>query len=1094
VRENSLVASRTALCPVLVRRDDQLAILEDALLEARRGESRFVVLSGEAGIGKTRLATEMVREARQLGCSVLAGSCSGAELSLPYLPFVEAIGNYIDSQHVEELAERLGPARSELAQLFPQFGAAPPEERSTNPTQAKMRLFEAIVSLLAIPAQDGGLLLVIEDVHWADEATRELLDHLARRLTDLPIVVLVTYRSDELDRRHPFVPTLQGWRRSGLADVVELKPLSREGVGEMIAAIVGSDEVDRELSRLMEERTEGNPFVLEEMLRDAVESSGPTLGSGSALATGLRIPDTVKHSILLRLERLEPEQVAVLETAAVLGRKFDYAILLAVSEEAEQAVLSALEAAIAQQLIEEQPDRPGSYGWRHALTQETIYGETVTPRRRIIHARAAEVLSQAESTPAVDLAHHLLGAGKFDQAVPVCLRSAEAAEGAAAYGEAISLLRHALPHIADPLEQARTRCRIGRNHWLNGESAGAREVLREGTVELDQLGETLDAARFRLILGRCAWETEDPAEARAQFEQARDVLVTAGPSGELALAHMRLAGMDAFELNYVGCLESSKKAVEIAEQAGADFERVWALGFVGLGYLDSGEHERGFEVMDAAFDEAREKGYWQIANNIGWNEIWTRSHTLQGGMEERMERLGTLPKRPFHINEDYIVGSYVKKARGQLDGARHEAERGAELHERLGYQKMAWRARVHLAEVLTELGRFAEAEENLPPASTRTELQDIVYDAQAQIRLQLALGKVDEAAGFAREIASEAPRLAAYRETLEIAAQAMVAAGEPDAIETLIEAAETHPSAAGAAFADEMQGRLLLARGDPEGALPHLQTIVEAAEEAGYPLVELRARVLLAQALAGSDERGRADDELHAVVARADELGAALIAAEAREVGEGLGIELPAPAEQPLPAGDGVDPLLQGERLVTSVFADVRGYSELAARLEPKLLSERMAALYRLAKVAVERRQGIVDKFAGDAVMATFNATGARIDHCVDALEAALTLRDKAALVELPVGIGIAVGPAVLGKGASDGNIAVRGVATNLASRLQALAGASEILLSDDAHRRVEGWLSDRDLVASREDLTLKGFDGSQVGYRLAAPADESAG
>jgi class 3 adenylate cyclase len=498
--------------------------------------------------------------------------------------------------------------------------------------------------------------------------------------------------------------------------------------------------------------------------------------------------------------------------------------------------------------------------------------------------------------------------------------------------------------------------------------------------------------------------------------------------------------------------------------------------------------------MDATFAEAREKGYWQIANNIGWNEIWTRSHTVQDGMEERMERLATLPQRPFHINEDYIVGSYVKKARGQLESAREEAERGAELHERLGYQKMGWRARVHLAEVLTEQGRFAEAEENLPPASTRTELQDIVYDAQAQIRLRLARGQVEEAAGFAREIVSEAPCLAAYRETLEVAAQALVAAGDPDAIETLIEAARTHPSGAGGAFADEMWGRLLLARGDPEAALPHLQTIVDAAEEAGYPLVELRARVLQAQALAGAGERTRADDELHAVVARADELGAALIAAEAREVGGDLGIELPAPAEEPLPGGDGADPLLQGERLVTSVFADVRGYSELSAKLEPKVLAERMAALYRLAKVAVERRQGIIDKFAGDAVMATFNASGARIDHCVDALEAALTLRDKAALVELPVGIGIAVGSAVLGKGASDGNLAVRGVATNLASRLQAEAGASEILLSDDAHRRVESWLSDRELVASREDLTLKGFEGPQVGYRLAAPADQGAG
>src|SRR5204863_1578933 len=136
----------------------------------------------------------------------------------------------------------------------------------------------------------------------------------------------------------------------------------------------------------------------------------------------------------------EPGHVAILEAAAALGRTFDYPTLAAVSEADEAAVQSALEVAIAQQLIEEQPERPGTYRWRHALTQEAIYTDTVTPRRQAIHARAADVLSSRESTAPVDLAHHLLGAGRFAEAVPVCLRSAEEAERKVAFGEAISLL------------------------------------------------------------------------------------------------------------------------------------------------------------------------------------------------------------------------------------------------------------------------------------------------------------------------------------------------------------------------------------------------------------------------------------------------------------------------------------------------------------------------------------------------------------------------------------------------------------------------------------------------------------------------------
>src|SRR4051795_1315909 len=340
----------SSLCPVLVQRDDQLAILESALMAAHRGDGGLAVLSGEAGIGKTRLphepaelaphaagaagcgktraATELANLAGQLGGEVLWGTCSEAELSLPYLPFVEALGNYLDAQSSEAIGSRLGPTRRELSQLFPQLadGAGPAQSGDTE--QAKLRLFEAIACLLAIPADDHGMLLVVEDVHWADASTRELLDHLARRISGLRALVLITYRSDELHRRHPFVPTLQGWRRSGLAEVVELEPLAEGGVDEMLQAILGADRVDAELRDLMLARTEGNPFVLEEMLKEATEGGGERrAGESSPLTLDNRaIPATVRDTILLRLARLAPEHVETLEAAAILGRTFDYSV------------------------------------------------------------------------------------------------------------------------------------------------------------------------------------------------------------------------------------------------------------------------------------------------------------------------------------------------------------------------------------------------------------------------------------------------------------------------------------------------------------------------------------------------------------------------------------------------------------------------------------------------------------------------------------------------------------------------------------------------------------------------------------------------
>jgi class 3 adenylate cyclase len=279
---------------------------------------------------------------------------------------------------------------------------------------------------------------------------------------------------------------------------------------------------------------------------------------------------------------------------------------------------------------------------------------------------------------------------------------------------------------------------------------------------------------------------------------------------------------------------------------------------------------------------------------------------------------------------------------------------------------------------------------------------------------------------------------------------------------------------------------LALARGEAEAAAASFDTLVEAARDAGYPLVELRGLTKHARAWSAMGRSEEAAAELREVVDRADGINARLIAGEAREVGAELGVEL-SPAPEPVSEAAAAPVIPHGERLVTSLFADVRGYSEISSRLSPEALTERMRMLYRLAHVAVQRRQGIVDKFAGDAVMATFNISGTSTGHTVDALQAALALRDRAAMIELPLGIGISVGPGVVGRGVSDDNIAVTGEATNLAARLQAQAGPGEVLLSAEAHRRVAGWLAEHGIEAGEEQLELKGFAGPQVAYRLLA-------
>jgi class 3 adenylate cyclase len=1078
---------------VLVRRDDQLATLEDALLEARRGHGGLVVLAGEAGIGKTRLATELSRQARRLESAVLWGACSEAELSLPYLPFVEAIGNYLADQDVNELAVRLGPTSGELAQLFPQFQPAGGAAPTSDPGQAKLRLFEAIVALLALPAADQTLLLVVDDVHWADDSSRELLDHLARRLAGMRALVLVTYRSDELHRRHPFVPTLRAWRRSGVARILDLDPLPQAGVAEMLASITGTDQVEPELVDLLYERTEGNPFFVEEMLSDATCSLAPGQEITRAALDGVGIPETVRDTILQRLSRLDPAHAEILEVGAVMGRRFTYETLLAVSQAAEDVVQAALAAAIGLQLIEEHPQLPGHYRWRHALTEEAIHDEVVSPRRQAIHSRAADVLAADGSYPPIDIANHLLWSGRFEEAVPIVFESADQAERAAAFSEAASVLERALPHISERLERAKVVCRIGHDLALNGESEPATGFLSDGIESLEALGEPVLAARYRIILGRCHWERAQPEAARVEYVRAREVLADAGPSAELAMAYVRLAGLDLFELDFAGCLKHSHSAVEIAEAAGADYERVYALSLLGLGYIDAGEPERGLQILNEAYESASANDYFHIAQNVTWNDIWSRVHLRRGDLESRLEHLESMPAWPLQNGALASARAYVSLVRGRLKESREHAELALDLHERLGYRKMTWRCRVHQAEVLVELGHYDEAAAVLPPKSERTELQDVVYDAAAQVRSRLARGEVAEALEFAREIRDRAADLAVHRDPLTIAVEAFVAGGETDAAEEILKSAQAHPADTDSSFLDEMQGRILLAHGDAPGAIPFLRATIDAAQREGYAMVELRVRALLGEAYGGDGERERADEELSALVGEAARLQARRIVDEALAAAERVGIRLAEPQREPDLARTEPELVPAGERLVTSLFADVRGYTGLSATDAPAEVADRMAALYRFVRSAVERRGGVVDKFAGDAVMATFNVSGRSVDHVVDALEAALTLRDKAALMDLPLGIGIATGAAILGRGASDQNLAVTGVATNLAARLQAAAGRGEILLSDEAYRRVESWLGERDAAAEREELDLKGFDEPQAAYRLPAPSSTPA-
>jgi class 3 adenylate cyclase len=1071
--------------PVLVGRQEELSQLEDALLSANRGDGRFVLVAGEAGIGKTRLATELTRRARKLDCGVLWGSCSEVELSLPYLPFVEAIGKHLDEQDLALVRADLGQMSADLAQLFPQLGNGAPAAPPSDPDQARLRMFESVVTFLERSARGRGLLLVLDDVHWADSSTRHLLDYAARRLVRRRVMLLATYRSDELDRRHPLTRTVQVWQRAGLAETVTVEPMTSGQVAETIAAILDAEQVSAELAELVHARSEGNPFVLEELLREAIDRREIVrTGSGwePRPLEALRMPETVREAVLLRLGRLDPEHVEVLRTAAVLGRSFEYGLLTEVSEADEPVVLAALEGAVAQQLLEEDAEARNRYSWRHALTQEAIAGDTVLPKRLRIHSRAADALQAGGGSP-MAVAGHLLEAGRGQEAVGACFRAADEAERSVAFREAAELLERVLPHVSDPRERALLLLRIGRLRWYNGEPAASEQLLVEALEQLKDLGLQSEAAQARVYLGRTQWELDQPAAAMEQFEHAVAALEGQGPSADLALAHLRIAGIHAFELEYEKCLVAAERAVEIARQAAADFERVYADSIAALGHYGTA-HE--FTLFDRVYQEAFAKGYVAIVSSTLYNELWDRVHAVAGGLEPVLAKQDQVM---FHVRTS--AGGEIARAWALIElGAPREALdlalRSRDRHVSLGAQKFEWRARLAVTEALVELGRTSDSAAELPPPSPANELQDIVYDTPARVRVALAQGRFDEARELGRRVAAADPVLI-FPRTVVFAVEALVAGGATEEAAAVLRRAKPPPTELGESALAVAKGRIELASDNAAEARQLLERARREFAADGLRLWAWQASILAADAAARLGDTDAARSLLESSIREAHAAGMLRLRDEARATAERLGLDLPAVTDEP--DGGTAEPtvLPAGERLVTSMFADVRGYTPFATATPPDELADRILTLHRWAAAEVGRRSGLVDKFAGDAVMATFNVTGSRVDHAVLALEAALALRDKAALMDLPVGIGIAVGPAVVSRAVDDANVSVLGAATNLAARLEKAAEGGEILLSDEAHRRVSVWLAERGLTVEPQELELKGFDGAQPAYRLRA-------
>lgn len=517
------------LCPVLIGRESELTRIEAALDAATSGAGQTVVVGGEAGGGKSAFVRAVELRAHERAFRILRGATLESDRTLPYAPFVAAVRSGFRGIEHDRLGRVLAQTAPDLAQLFPELGRAGKPEGAME----QHRLAVAFHGLFTAFAREAPILVVLEDLHWSDEASLDLLHYLARELRDSRTLVLANYRSDEMHRRHPFLRTLGSLQRERLVTEISLRRLTPDEVGRLIQETFSTGPVSAEFRDAVYARCEGNPFFTEELLKAMVDSGGiyrTANGWERKPIAELRIPSSIREAVHARIERLSPEAQATLSAASVIGLRFPFEVLRATTGASATDVLAHLRQFIELQLAIEQGGDDDVYAFRHALTREVVYDELLAPERKALHRAVAAAL---EAMPAVEpglLALHLAAAGEGARAVPHFLEAGRRAIAAGAPREAVAHYERALevglpdPDVAGTLEEVAAA-------YLHYDAKHARRAASGALERYRAAGDPLGTARSLTLLSRIAGLLAEPAQHYR--DEARRALEGLGDTPEL---------------------------------------------------------------------------------------------------------------------------------------------------------------------------------------------------------------------------------------------------------------------------------------------------------------------------------------------------------------------------------------------------------------------------------------------------------------------------------------------------------------------------------------------------------------------------------
>lgn len=859
---NTKMYNTTVVCPTLIGRTEQMVRLTGLMAEATRGQSRLALVAGDSGVGKSRLIAEVKAHASARGVEVMQGRCFEEDRAFPYAPVIDLLRTFCAGRSAAELTQVFGAAPLELKEWLPELAPLPSPPASganLDPEQQKRRLLQSLTQIVlrraeARQAAGDALLLVIEDLHWCDDASLEWLLFLARQIRNHSLLIVLTYRPDEHHPSlHQLLATLD--RMPGVSELV-LTALSRADVEAMLCGIFNLTQPPRaEFVDALFALTAGNPFFIEEVLKSLIAAGDIYKVSGEWTRKPLRdlqIPRTVQVAVQQRTRQLSQAAQQLLTTAAVAGQRFDFTVLQTVTQQTEHELLQQIKELIAAQLVVEESDE--TFAFRHALTRQAIYTGLLGRERKALHHSLAEAMERCHAGAldlhAGDLAHHFYAAGAWTSALVWAQRAAANAEQLSAFSEALhhymrarscaehlhqldllvgidqaigwvhdargevtqasQAYRRALQATDNPMQRSALKVDLGAA-YINRADARGVDLLQEALRELDPHSQHRQVVMATLWLARYYHLCAQYTQALAYLEQARVLIEPLDDPTILRLFY----GSMAIVLMYSARFEESMSWARRDVAYGEDHQDVRAVVLGNLYLAENSEYlGRWHDTQEFAM-----RG-WQAARQSGWHsmEVWTE-----------LERLVVA-----YYRGDLATGSQLAHA------CRAEA-----------YDLREQRAALHTEKLLVQIETARGNEElayTVGEAAVRAVDEVVGVGIRCWIRLALAAVHAQrEEWAQAAALYEECTALLAGGENrvlqMELGApmaEAYIALGRLDDAAALIADTLALTQASGArqyeAAAQRVQGQLLAAQGQHEAALAALDRAIAICTALGSDL------------------------------------------------------------------------------------------------------------------------------------------------------------------------------------------------------------------------------------------------------------------